>query len=272
MDSETQTNLFEVISPVKPPEFDSRNIRVWLLQVEAHFQSRRITSQNTKFFTLVSALPTGIVEQLLDVIDPMPTNNPYDMLKYTLLTRLTASDDQRLQQLLSGVELGDRTPSQLLRHMKSMVCGLKVDESIFRQLWMKQLPTNMKAILSASGVGVSLDSLAQMADKIHECFSPCMVAATSELPEDPTTRVDRLEQGVANLTQEFNRLSFNMRRNSRSHSPTRVYSPTRQALRFRPICRYHRKFGAQAKHCSFPCHHPYSFYKTSNKPGNDSAR
>ena len=47
----------------------------------------------------------------------MPEHLPYDRLKAVFLKRTTTSDEVRLQQLLAGVELGDRTPSQLLRHM-----------------------------------------------------------------------------------------------------------------------------------------------------------
>ncbi|CAI2737500.1 unnamed protein product, partial [Dicrocoelium dendriticum] len=102
------------------PSFDFSNPRVWFAQVEAIFRFRKITSQSTMFSYVTAHLPSNIASEVIDILDPMPLESPYDKLKAAILKRTTASDETRLQQLLSGVELGDRTPSQLLRHMRSL--------------------------------------------------------------------------------------------------------------------------------------------------------
>lgn len=268
MDAE-QNGKVEHIS-ARLPQFSS-NTRIWLLQVEAHFLGRRITSQLTRFYYLVEALPTPVAEQLVDLIDPVPEVNPYDTLKSALLERTTASDELRLQQLLSGVELGDRTPSQLLRHMRALVGNLRVDDSILKQLWVKRLSKQANAILSTSDPQSKLEDLARTADKIHECFTPPVVSEVQvpAVSSDTTSRLERLEQHMANLAASINKLSVSAERGrSRNRAFSQQRSPSRHASSQR-ICRYHRKFGHSAKHCRTPCD-----FAANNKPqypGNDQA-
>lgn len=219
------------IVSLKLPDFSSTNTRVWLIQVEAQFHAKRISSQNTKFYSLVAALPTSVAEQLVDVIEPIPPITPYDTLRAALLDRTSASDQLRMQQLLSGVELGDRTPSQLLRHMRSLVGNLKVDDSILRQLWSKQLPANTNAILSTSDPETSLDVQARMADKIHECLSSSVIGQVSNTDLTDSSRLSRLEQQVATLSTEVNKLTVAVR----SSQPRRRSSSRRHFFPVHPV-------------------------------------
>ena len=108
--------------------------RAWFVQVDIFSECRHITSQRTKFSQVVGQLPLEIVTDLLDVIDPVPVIAHYDTLKAVLIKRFAKSEEANIHQLLSGVELGDRTPSQLLRHTQHLVSGKNFDESILRQL------------------------------------------------------------------------------------------------------------------------------------------
>ncbi|CAH8539935.1 unnamed protein product, partial [Dicrocoelium dendriticum] len=97
--------------------FDISNPRVWFIQAEATFRCRKITPQASMFSYVVSRSPDSIASEVIDILDHMPVEAPSDKLKAAILKRTTTSDEARLQQLLSGVELDDHTPSQLLRHM-----------------------------------------------------------------------------------------------------------------------------------------------------------
>lgn len=56
----------------------------------------------------------------MDNMDP-PPNTPYDKLKAALITGTSNSDQKQLHCILDGEQLGDRTPSQLLRRMKQLL-------------------------------------------------------------------------------------------------------------------------------------------------------
>lgn len=240
------------------PTFGTANPRVWFTQVEAFFRCRKIASQVTMFSCVTAILPNDIAAEVIDIIDPMPTDRPYDKLKAAILKRTTVSDEARLQRLLSGLELGDRTPSQLLRHMRSLAGDFKINDTILRQLWCKCLPPNTNAILSTQDEGVSLDKLAETADKVHECFfakpTRGVDAVSQETPLDAQAslleRLSRLELKIDQIT----RRPLGNRRFSRSSSRHRIDRDQRQpASSSNPICRYHRRFRHKARKCEPPC-------------------
>ncbi|XP_064461937.1 uncharacterized protein LOC135372178 [Ornithodoros turicata] len=100
------------------PPFWTKNPRAWFLQIEARFALRRITSPLTKYLNVVSALPPDIADQLDYLLAAPPPDNPYEQLKEAILTRTECSEQSRIRELLSGEELGDRRPSQLLHRMR----------------------------------------------------------------------------------------------------------------------------------------------------------
>ena len=53
-----------------------------------------------------------------------------------------------LNELLTNTELGDRTPSQLLRHMRFLLGQYKVDDAIMRYWWSQKLPEDAQRILA----------------------------------------------------------------------------------------------------------------------------
>ncbi|KAJ8948070.1 hypothetical protein NQ318_008421 [Aromia moschata] len=57
-----------------------------------------------------------------------------------------------------GEEIGDRRPSQFIRHLRGLA-GTTVHDTILRSLWMSRLPSHAQAILSMDD-DVALDKVA----------------------------------------------------------------------------------------------------------------
>lgn len=247
---------------LKLPVFGISNPRVWFTQVEAFFRFRKITSQPTMFSYVATQLPTDIASEVIDVLDPMPEENPYDKIKAAVLKRTMASDESRLQQLLSGVELGDRTPSQLLRHMRSLVGNARIDDTILKQLWCKCLPANTNAILSTQGDAVSLEKLAETADKVHECFFKSSTTYVNQVGEASTNdRIDKLLNEVAQLKLTVDNIVHNRdsrwsRSNRFRHRPISRSKSRSKNKKSNTWCYYHSKFGNKANICKKPCTFP----------------
>ncbi|KFD50073.1 hypothetical protein M513_09033 [Trichuris suis] len=170
---------------VKLPPFWPADPQLWFAQAEAQFSLRAITSQQTKFNYVISSLSWEYAAEVRDLILSPPATQPYDTLKEQLTMRTTASEQRRLQQLLSAEDLGDRKPTQLLRHMQQLL-GNKirsVDDALFRELFLQRLPSSVRMILASSTETMSVQTLAEIADRILEA-TPTTVSTVSTVADD----------------------------------------------------------------------------------------
>ncbi|XP_035224919.1 uncharacterized protein LOC118197513 [Stegodyphus dumicola] len=140
---------------------------MWFFTVEAQFKISGITSEDTRFNYLVAQLEPKFIENIWDIIRD-DTPNKYSAAKERLLSNFKESEKKKksIKRLLTGLELGDLKPSQLLRKMRALGDADDVSDKVLRTLWMEKLPDQVKNILIVSDEGT--DKLATMADKILE--------------------------------------------------------------------------------------------------------
>nr|VZH94017.1 unnamed protein product [Spirometra erinaceieuropaei] len=103
-------------------------------------------------------------EELCYLLIHCPLEQPYDKVRDALVKRVAMTEERRLLQLLTGEELGDRKPSQLLRRMQQPVDERKFDTTILRQLFLQRLPLDVQTVLAVSQG--SMEELAELADKV----------------------------------------------------------------------------------------------------------
>jgi len=149
---------------VRLPPFGPERPAVWFAQAESQFELAAITRQRTKFKYVVSQMNQQQAAEMEDIILP-PKLEPYDRLKAELVRRLSTSLEQRVRQLLSHEEMGDRKPSQFLRHIKSLATG--VPDDFLSTIWASRLPPHVHAILAGQTEG-SLGSTSGLPDRICE--------------------------------------------------------------------------------------------------------
>lgn len=226
---------------IKVPRFWRENPSLWFVQVEAQFALYRIVSEQTKFYIIIAELDTELLTNVSDIVLKPPAD-VYTQLKKRLIEHFSVSEERRIKQLLSNLEIGDKKPSMLLREMRNLANDDVTDEFL-RTMWMQRLPTQSQAILSTSTE--PLDNLAKMADKIAD-ISPAIAISSIT---NPTSDVSRLERQIEILTEEVKQLRS---RYSKSNSRVRSRSNKRDnsATGF---CYYHRRFGQNANKCRQPC-------------------
>ena len=243
------------------PPFWPANPRVWFVQVEAQFSRRSITASRTKYEEVVCALPTEYATEIQDLLLDPPEEEPYEKLKQQLIARIADSERQKLRQLLTAEELGDRKPSQLLRKMQ-LLLGEKakiIDSSLLRELFLQRLPANVQMIL-ASADTMTIDKLAEMADRIMDVATPTMASVSTPAEGGgDLRRLIREEVAAALRTQERSRPRFSSgwnkssRNRSRRRSNSRGQSSGRQQENREGVCWYHQRFGENARKCRPPC-------------------
>ncbi|XP_008470933.2 uncharacterized protein LOC103508179 [Diaphorina citri] len=104
------------------------------------------------------------------------------------------------------MDVGDRTPSQMLREIQRLA-GEDVPENIIRRIWLKKLPTFTQQIVQAVSLTTPLTQQADVADKVMSVNNG-NISAVSPLPpstshsntshdtqlDELTKRLDQLEK------------------------------------------------------------------------------
>ncbi|VDP96553.1 unnamed protein product [Echinostoma caproni] len=74
-----------------------------------------------------------------DIYINIPAHKPYDILKEALLCRMAVTEEERIQLLLSEIQLGNLKSSQLLRQMHASVGKNTLDDSVLSMYVQNQL-------------------------------------------------------------------------------------------------------------------------------------
>lgn len=154
-------------SQIKAPPFSREKPALWFAQVEAQFRRRGISAEIDRFDATVPLIDTGSAGEVESLIINPPLFDPYTTLKETLITRFSKSKEAKLIQLLDQESLGDRTPSQHLRHLRALVPN--IDEDVLKGRWLSHLSLQIQACLKTHKCA-TLDELSEFADGIHEVY------------------------------------------------------------------------------------------------------
>lgn len=242
---------------VRIPPFYPEKPALWFAQLESQFFLSGISTDTTKFHYAISQLDPIYASEVEDIISAPAGPNKYERLKTELVKRLSASREKKVKQLLMHEELGDRKPSQFLRHLQHLA-GPDVPEEFLKTIWTSRLPSSTQSII-ASQLKASLEEIAELADRVHDIVpSSPQVAAASVSPGSSTElacQIAELTRQVQSLTSKVERMSRPRGRavsNDRSRGNSRC---TRSQSNYRkfPMCWYHAKFGSQANKCVKPC-------------------
>jgi hypothetical protein len=103
--------------------------------------------------------------------------------------RLSPSREQRILLLLTLEEMGDRKPSQFLRHLRDLTPD--VPEDFLYTTWSSRLPPNIQLILAGQHE-CSLDAGAHCADRISQ-VAPQPALASVGPPPNNTALLQEIE-------------------------------------------------------------------------------
>lgn len=242
---------------VKPPPFWKNNPVLWFAQLEAQFSISNITTDNTKFYHVVAAVESGILNSVQDLILNPPATDKYIALKTRLINIFSESEASKIRTLLQGLELGEQRPSYLLTRMRELA-GSQFSENILKSLWLARLPQNIQAILAASNE--SLTQLAAMADKIIELASPIQINSAEVVS---TSANLSLQAQISDLSKQINELKISLSGIQQNRGRTNSFRGSRDRSRSGPrrkyrepqnnMCFYHTNFGERARKCKPPC-------------------
>lgn len=284
---------------VKLPPCWTENITLWFIQAEAQFSNARIRDDNTKYYTIVAALDAEALKIVSDIVIGPPDDEKYQTLKSTLINRLQDSEEKRLTTLLTRIQLADKKPSELLRHMKELAGPGLAESKIIKTLWLQRLPQQVQAIISAVPDD-DLNTMARTADKILEVYArpegdrveyrtetqnyAPPSSSSIKLQDTGELLLIAMQKQIELLSDEVRKLKLNSgcthtrhaeqnyshrRSDTRSNQNRKYRSSSRSKSREHSsngYCSYHQQFGNRAYRCIKPCKFE------SVQSGNDQGR
>lgn len=212
---------------VKLPEFWTEEPVLWFLQADATFRRCNVTTQATKFDHVVSRLPQSVLASVRSTVTSAATAEgaatAYDDLKKRLVADYDASPWRRAAKIIDHPGLGDGRPSALMATMLALLPGDEKPGYIFRSLFMRRLPSDIREHLVSQKFEDDRE-MAAMADVLWDARGE--VTASAAMPTRMRTPPLRRRGG----------------------SPTRSSGDDQQRL-----CWYHRRWGSKADRCRPPC-------------------
>ncbi|CAB0043563.1 unnamed protein product [Trichogramma brassicae] len=212
------------VSNCRLPAFWRTGPELWFFQIESQFQVHNVTSDSTRYHLVVAALDVEAIAEVSDIIRRPPDAEKYHTLKTALISRMTDSPEVQLHKLLTGVELGDRRPSQLLRHMRTLAAPANVSDEVLRSRWLDLLPPQTRRLLLVIR-NQSLEELAAVADEAHEVARRVMAASYS--PRRSQSPSNQVAQELAELRRAIEQLTTITRESVGSGSGHRGRSRSR---------------------------------------------
>ncbi|GFX22025.1 hypothetical protein TNCV_3171761 [Trichonephila clavipes] len=201
---------------------------------------------------------TKIRREYLGHCQHSKSDTKYTDSKNRLLSLFKESENLRIKRLLTGIELGNMKPSQLLQKLKTVATS-DISDNLIKTLWLEKLPESIKNILVVSEENLS--KLAVMADKISDMTPRTDIFATGkslDCGEATSSRDQLLLDRIQNLEEQICQLSILHKSRTKERNSFHPKSRCRSRKRFDPkgkYCYFHFRFGARCKpeKCSPPC-------------------
>ncbi|KAI5730958.1 hypothetical protein M8J77_002626 [Diaphorina citri] len=227
------------------PRFYKPDPHIYFINVESQFSLAGITSDKEKFTYLTAKLEPEVLAEVSEVIRDA-SKHSYVAIKSAILKRFSQSEEQRLNALLGTMDVGDRTPSQMLREIQRLA-GEDVPENIIRGIWLKKLPTFTQQIVQAVSLTTPLTQQADVADKVMSVNNG-NISAVSPLPPNTShdTQLAELTKGLDQLEKTVQSF-MNRGRSLTPRRPDRKQSPSNNKY-----CHIHYRYGSNARNCAKP--------------------
>ena len=285
---EAATAALRISHKKKPeiPEFDHKNIEIWIKRVEAAYLRANITTAADKFAYLESKIAVNFNPTIDEFLYGDATDAKWIEFVEYLKDEYGLSKQQKASAFLDGIKRDGRRPSQHLARINQLTRNISIDD-LKKETVLKGLPAEILRVVAPKAKDLSAFDTAKLADdyfdKEGKSLHPSMptISNVSQPQEQAEAPPDQEQEDPINAVGPQRRFTpaFGDSRPQRSRTPGRGYSNFRSKSRggngnnqnrannsnnnasnFRGnsnsnpnICFYHNTFGAKAKKCEDPC-------------------
>lgn len=231
--------------------FTAEDAESWFLLAESQFGIRGVTSEETRFWHLVTSLDSATAGRLARHVANDDQNKKYTVAKKWLLKEFAIPRWKRAERVLAKRELGDQKPSQLVDWIRNMLADDGPEMLTTFIVW-RCLPTDVQQALRTSKFN-SMEELGRKADEVMENPVHSETVCSVAYADNAKGQADPDDAMVCRVEQHQRHFQPQRRHQRQSSTPPQheVHN-WRQAGSDR-ICRFHRRFGERARNCSPPC-------------------
>ena len=128
---------------IKPPPFLETAATAWFAILEAQFHLRKITSEETRFYHALAALPPEIITR---ISEEQISSRTYSTLKDAVVSAHERTKPELFKKLTSTTQLTRRSsllPQEILETAN------KVSAQLVRQLFVQAIPSPIAPVITA---------------------------------------------------------------------------------------------------------------------------
>jgi hypothetical protein len=205
---------------------------------EAQFTLRRVTSGEDKYCHMLTTLPRSSYRLISHLVEDIPSEESYIVLKEALMQAHQLSDYQRVE-LLSKVEpLGSRKPSDLQAAMIELCPRQHLDSPFFIYFFLQRLPHGIRVLLAEED-RKDVRRIVEKADRLVALHVPQHHDAIAAVPLSTDDGAD-----VA---------AVKPRHKQKGDKKCGKGGKSTHEDACSTLCWYHATFGEKANSCTAPC-------------------
>ena len=253
------------------PAFDKKNIDLWIKRVEAAFKRAKINKPGDKFAYLESKIGVDEDPRINEFLFGTATEPRWVELCSYLRHRHSLSKQQRASIVLTSFKRDGRKPSEMFTILKERVGDISVDD-IIKEKVVRELPQEVQRSIwetSQPMDGITTSELAdtyftQEGKPIHKTSASNINIVDEQLehPQHVDEQTDINALGAR--TPRYLPNADGTRSRQRQRQPKNVSAKIVEV----DICRFHAKFGKEARRCLPGCAH----YKAEHSPKEQGPR
>ena len=212
---------------IKPPPFMETAVSGWFAIFDAQFHLRKITSEETKFYHILAALPPDTISKISPEI---LTKKSFSELKTALIELHEHTKPELFEKLISSTTMTGR-PSVFLGELRGVATKVGVSDDLVRHKFVQALPITIGTVLAAQKE-LTLNQLGKLADELIPLEQAHCLAVPS--------------------ASSFTRKSTDNSHTFKNHAGLRPYHANQRPK----VCRAHIFFGHKARSCKPWCQWP----------------
>ena len=149
------------------PDFDSRNVEIWIKRVQAAYDRAGITQAKDKFAFLETKFAVGANPSVDEFLYGPANDETWNSFLAYIRSEYGRTVRQEAQYIRGQFSRDGRRPTQMLAHIKDKVKRVSVDD-ILKEIIVSSLPSDVQQMIQERVKDLSADQTASLADKYFD--------------------------------------------------------------------------------------------------------